>query len=82
LARLSELDRVRAFYEASGYGAGVAPEDRVDIASDLSGLLGAVRLVREFETTILRGKRVAEAPRRRSLRRDSQTISRTGRVSS
>lgn len=66
-ARESELEQVRQFYRATGYDGGAAIGDRVFISADTGGLIGVVRLVREFQTTVLRGMRVAEGARRRGV---------------
>lgn len=57
----NELDRVREFYKAAGYGGGVSPADLTLGAKLDDRLIGVVRLCDEEGVTVLRGMQVLPA---------------------
>jgi GNAT superfamily N-acetyltransferase len=69
IARSSEFDRIREFYEMVGYGGGVSAADRALIAWVGGRLAGAVRLSLEVGVIVLRGMQVAPAFQRQGVGR-------------
>jgi predicted N-acetyltransferase YhbS len=67
IAHRSDMARIRAFYEAVGYGGGVHDAD-LAFAATLDGrVVGAVRLCEEAGLTVLRGMYVAPECRRQGV---------------
>jgi predicted N-acetyltransferase YhbS len=58
-----------AFLQAEGYKGAVQDLDRVFIATDGAGIIGAVRLAPEHGVTVLRGMRVCQSFQRQGVGR-------------
>ncbi|CAH0186003.1 hypothetical protein SRABI118_01370 [Massilia sp. Bi118] len=65
----SELARIRAFYEALGYGGGVRDTDLAFAATIDGRVVGAVRLCEEAGVIVLRGMHVDPACQRQGIGR-------------
>ena len=57
------------FYEACGYSRGIGKQDTVLMASSAAGLIGVVRLCREYESIVLRGMQVLPDYQRQGIGR-------------
>jgi GNAT superfamily N-acetyltransferase len=65
----AELEQVRAFYEANGYGGGASKDDLVLAARVDGRLAGVVRLCPENGVIVLRGMQVASGFQRQGIGR-------------
>jgi GNAT superfamily N-acetyltransferase len=69
VVRGQDLARIRAFYDAVGYGGGVS-EAGISFAATAGGqVIGVVRLCEEDGVTVLRGMQVAPGFRRQGIGR-------------
>jgi len=67
IAQSSDRDRIVAAYRAWDYSPGIGPNDTVWLAESAGQLIGAVRIVPENGTLVLRGMRVADLWRGRGI---------------
>jgi GNAT superfamily N-acetyltransferase len=64
-----DLARIRAFYDAVGYGGSVSEADIIFAATAGGQVIGVVRLCEEDGVTVLRGMHVAPGYQRRGIGR-------------
>jgi N-acetylglutamate synthase-like GNAT family acetyltransferase len=67
LASPADQREVELFYKETGYSPSANPQDAVVLAESGGRIVGALRLVEEQDTLVLRGLRVREALRRKGV---------------
>lgn len=67
IATASDIDRIGAAYRSWNYSPGITPGDTIWLAETEHELIGAVRIVTEHGTLVLRGMRIAEQRRRQGI---------------